>query len=74
MEKQIIGEVSEVDCPIAYCVNLDGTASYMDGWIFPLLEAKRVSDARNSIAESGLDYYSVEDSDSVEPIPADALR
>jgi midasin len=74
MEKQIIGEVSQVDCSITYGVGLDGTTSYMDGWIFPLLEAKRISDARNSIAESGSDYYSVEDGDSVEPIPVDALR
>lgn len=74
MEKEVIGDVSEVDCPIAYGLNVDGTASLMDGWIFPTFEVKRISDARNAIMQGALDYYSLDEGEVVEPITVEELR
>lgn len=74
MEKEIIGDVSAVDCPITYAVNVDGTSSFMDGWIFPTFEIKRISDARNAIVEGGMDYYSLDEGEIFEPMAVEELR
>ncbi|CAL1712480.1 unnamed protein product [Somion occarium] len=73
MEKEVIGDVAEVDCPIEYSVKFDeeegleGKREAVDGWIMPAIEVERVVNARNKHLEP-VDYYSAEESDSVEPI------
>ncbi|KZT67287.1 hypothetical protein DAEQUDRAFT_812985 [Daedalea quercina L-15889] len=67
LEKEIIGDVNEVDCPIAYGLNLDGSVVMMDGWVMPAIEAKRIATARNAVLEPQ-DYYSREDNETHEPI------
>lgn len=79
MEKEVIGDVAEVDCPIEYSVKFDeeegleGKREAVDGWIMPAIEVERVVNARNKHLEP-VDYYSAEESDSVEPIHPAELR
>ena len=73
MEKEVLGKVSEVDCPISFGVELDGTATQVDGWIMPVLELERIAQGRNALLESQ-DFYSPEESDSSEPIHPAELR
>ncbi|OBZ68834.1 Midasin [Grifola frondosa] len=51
MEKEAIGDVSEVDCPISYSVDRDGCRQEVDGWLLPVIEAKRVVDSRNALLD-----------------------
>ena len=73
MEKEVLGEVSTVDCPLAYGVSQDGTVRVVDGWIVPVLELERVTHARDAFLRAG-DYYLSHDSDSSEPIHPAELR
>ena len=73
LEKEIIGDVKDVDCPIGYGVNLDGSAALMDGWVMPAVEEQRISDARNALLEHQ-DYYSVEENETHELIHQAELR
>ena len=73
LEKEIIGDVKDVDCPIGYGMNLDGSAAMMDGWVMPAVEEKRISDARNALLEPQ-DYYSVEENETHELIHQAELR
>jgi midasin len=74
MEKQVIGEASEVDCPMAYSLDIDGAVLQMDGWAFPAFEVKRISDARNSVVQETPDYYYNEAGETFEPISVEELR
>ncbi|KAL4245562.1 Midasin [Abortiporus biennis] len=67
LEQDIIGGVSEVDCPIHYGYRLDGTSEIVDGWLVPMKEVLRVSNARSAHLEPQ-NYFVVEDGDSFEPI------
>ncbi|EMD40100.1 hypothetical protein CERSUDRAFT_122188 [Gelatoporia subvermispora B] len=67
MEKQVVGELEEVDCPILYGAQLDGAHIDADGWIMPALEVKRVTSSRNEHLRE-LDFYEVEEGDIVQPI------
>ncbi len=70
MEKVVLGEVSDVDCPVAFGVNPDGTLQQVSGWIMPVLELGRIAQGRDHLLEP-YDFY-VHDSDSSKPIhPAD---
>ncbi|EMD36726.1 hypothetical protein CERSUDRAFT_94998 [Gelatoporia subvermispora B] len=44
---QVIGEVEEVDYPLFYGVQLDGTCIEAGEWIMPALEVKRITASRN---------------------------
>ncbi|KAI8971187.1 midasin [Trametes punicea] len=67
LEGKVIGDVKEVDCPIQYAVNLDGTVREVDGWVLPILEMERVSRARDALVyDQG--FYAIDESDSSEPI------
>ncbi|TBU59248.1 midasin [Dichomitus squalens] len=67
MEKEVLGEVSEIDCPIDFDTNLDGTARRVDGWIMPVLELERIAQGRDALLEPQ-DFYNHEETDSSEPI------
>ena len=71
MEKEAIGEVAKVDCPIEFGETLDGTKVVVDGWVMPALEVSRIYEARN--IGSG-EYYPSENDDSIEPIHPAELR
>ncbi|KAI1794980.1 midasin [Ganoderma leucocontextum] len=66
MEKEVLGEVSNVDCPIAFGVNLDGTLQQVSGWIMPVVELERIAQGRYQLLEPH-DFY-IHDNDSSEPI------
>lgn len=73
VEKEMIGDVTNIDCPIAFGESLDGTRVVVDGWIMPMLEVTRIFDARNAHLEPQ-DYYVYENNDSTEPIHPAELR
>lgn len=72
MEKAVIGEVGEVDCPVAYDVLPDGTRRAVDGWILPIVERTRVVEARNALL-APQNYYT-SPGDLTEPIHPAELR
>ncbi|KAI0715618.1 hypothetical protein C8T65DRAFT_828609 [Cerioporus squamosus] len=67
VEKEVLGEVSEVDCPIAYGVNPDGTMHTVDGWILPAIELDRITRARDALLLP-IDLFIPDGDDSHEPI------
>ncbi|CCL98515.1 uncharacterized protein FIBRA_00514 [Fibroporia radiculosa] len=67
MEKEVIGDVAEVDCPIDYDANMDGSRNQVDGWLIPLMELDRISDARNAQSQPQ-DYFLSDSNNSNEPI------
>ncbi len=73
MEKEVIGEVSEVDCTVTWDAATDGSRTLVDGWILPIKEAERVLQARKSVL-SPQKYHMYEDGDLVEPIHPAELR
>ena len=72
MEKTVLGEVAQADCPVTYGVLPDGTIKTIDGWILPLVERTRVVEARNTLSPSQ-NYYTHQN-DSIEPIHPAELR
>ncbi|TCD70746.1 hypothetical protein EIP91_001775 [Steccherinum ochraceum] len=66
-EKESIGEVSSVDCPLYFGEAVDGTPTMIDGWILPIVEAERVANTRQTLTEPQ-NYYASSDDSSIEPI------
>ncbi|KAM5539433.1 hypothetical protein V8D89_006885 [Ganoderma adspersum] len=66
VEKEVLGEVSDVDCSIAFGVNTDGTLPQVSGWVMPVLELERIARGREQLLEPH-DFY-IHDKDSSEPI------
>lgn len=57
LEKEVIGSEELVDCPVLYEEQLDGTTRNMDGWILPIMEAKRIGEARIAIDSDADSFY-----------------
>ena len=72
LEKELIGDPAEVDCPIQYGMEIDGKQKVMDGWLLPLEDAERIVNARKALLEPQ-DFFTFE-GDSVEPIHPAELR
>lgn len=73
LEQKAVGDVKDVDCPMQFGVNLDGSVRIIDGWVLPILEVERVSRARDALADVQ-DYYSNDQNSSIEPIHPAELR
>ncbi|KAI0822070.1 midasin [Trametes gibbosa] len=67
LESRIVGDVKGVNCLTHFSVNLDGTVREVDGWVLPILEAQRVSRARDALYDAQ-DFYTYDENDSSEPI------
>lgn len=63
LEKQVLGEICGVDCQIGCGQDIDGTTKEFDGWLLPVLEVKRITDARNALVTEPQDYYGMEEGD-----------
>lgn len=72
LEKEVVGEMSEVECPIAYGSLPNLQQRTIDGWILPVVEKERVVDSRNALL-SPQNYYT-QNGDSIEPIHPAELR
>lgn len=72
MEKELLGDVSAVECPIVFGVNPDGSPQQVSGWVMPVLELERVTQGRDQLLES-YDFFP-HDNDSSEPIHPAELR
>ncbi|KAI0373653.1 midasin [Pilatotrama ljubarskyi] len=67
LEQQLVGDVKEVDCPVQYSVNSDGSVRAVDGWVLPVLETERISRERDAILDAN-EFYEIDVNDSSEPI------
>lgn len=71
LEEQVLGEGCGMDCQTEFGESPDGVVIEIDGWILPVLEIKRITDARNALVTEPQDYYSAEEGPS---LTASALR
>jgi len=74
LEKDILGNICDVDCQIEYGQDLFEGDKNIDGWVLPAFETKRIVDARNAIVSAAHDYYGVDPNDANLPIPQSDLR
>ncbi|EIN12894.1 P-loop containing nucleoside triphosphate hydrolase protein [Punctularia strigosozonata HHB-11173 SS5] len=65
-EMECIGDINDVDCPIEWEVDVNGTKKEVDGWLLSALEQERIVDARNSLTGPVADFYSREEGDMEE--------
>jgi midasin len=63
LEKKVLGDLCGVDCRIGCGQDIQGTPQELDGWLLPVLEVKRITDARNALIIEPKDFYSAEDGD-----------
>jgi midasin len=61
LDRQILGDICGVDCQIECGQDVDGTVKQLDGWLLPVLEIKRIVDARNALITEPQDFYSADD-------------
>ena len=62
VEKEVLGEpLAEADCPVGYGENVDGTTMVEDGWLLPVLEVTRITDAREGLIAEPQDFYAFEE-------------
>jgi midasin len=61
LETEVLGEVCGVDCQIDFGENVDGSAKVVDGWLLPVLEIQRITDARNALVTEPQDFYSFQE-------------
>ena len=73
IEKEVLGEVSQTHCRVAFGFNPDGSVHETDGWVLPVLEVERIARCRSALVEPH-DYYAVDETDSCEPIHPAELR
>lgn len=73
MEKQVVGDIEKIDCPVEYDASIDGSRQNLDGWTIPAHEAQRVFEARQELLKPQK-YYTYEEGDSIEPIHPAELR
>ncbi|TFY72597.1 hypothetical protein EVG20_g419 [Dentipellis fragilis] len=57
LEEEVVGKDSEVDCPLEFGQNINGEANIVDGWILPILEARRLWECRDAIAADTQNYF-----------------
>jgi midasin len=74
LEKLVLGEPCGVDCQIGCGQDVDGTSKELDGWLLPVLEVKRITDARNALVTEPHDFYTVEEGDSKPCLTPSNLR
>ncbi|PPR00460.1 hypothetical protein CVT24_004521 [Panaeolus cyanescens] len=65
LEKDVLGAPCEAECDMEYGQNLDGSPTFVDGWILPVIEVRRVEEERNEIASPG-DFYEWDGEDTEE--------
>jgi len=64
VESEIFGRPCEVDCVVEYGYELDGTSKTVDVWILPLLERRRVQEARNLLMSDAQNFFTKDEGPS----------
>ncbi|TDL22264.1 P-loop containing nucleoside triphosphate hydrolase protein [Rickenella mellea] len=64
LEVQVLGEIGKDDCPVYYGQDIVQNPQTIDGWLLPVIELKRIENAREHILDSQ-DYYTSEESDDL---------
>ncbi|KIY74066.1 P-loop containing nucleoside triphosphate hydrolase protein [Cylindrobasidium torrendii FP15055 ss-10] len=57
IEQEVLGEPCAIDCPLHYFEDASGPLADADGWIMPVIELRRVQDARAALARSSQNYF-----------------
>ena len=63
LERQVLGEVGGVDCPLDYGLEVDGTKKLVDAWILEAIEIQRVRNERAELVSKPMDFYAREEGD-----------
>lgn len=71
-ERRIIGEPFTVDFSIPLGQNMDGTTNEVDGWMFPVVELRRVQEEREEIVQ--VDGFYSQEANEVARIQDSDLR
>jgi midasin len=74
LQREIIGEKFEVDCDMEFGAEVDGSGGMVDGWIMPITEVERITNARNEMTREAQDFYGAEEGDDLRPIHPSELR
>lgn len=74
LEKDVLGEVCGADCEIDFGENVDGSAKVVDGWLLPVLEIQRITDARNALVTEPQDFYSFQEGERGPSLTPSDLR
>ncbi|KAJ6585296.1 midasin nuclear AAA ATPase [Mycena capillaripes] len=57
LEREALGDVCAVDCPLEYGRNADGSVNEMDAWVMPVFEVQRIQEMRRAILEQPQTFY-----------------
>jgi midasin len=74
LEKEYVGDIDDVDCPIEWEVDVAGQKKEVDGWLLSVSEQQRVSEARSALTGPVDDFYLREEGDSEEQLHSSDLR
>lgn len=67
LERDVVGLEENVDCPVYYGEQMDGQLQRIDGWILPVIEAKRVGEARMAITSDSESLYDGSENSNIQP-------
>jgi midasin len=56
LENTLVGSMATVECPLDFEVDVCGRVITIDGWLLPVIEMRRIYDARNAIAADTRDF------------------
>lgn len=74
LEKEVLGEFCGVDCQIDYGEDIDGSPKVVDGWLLPVLEIQRITDARNALITEPQDFYDFQEGEYSPSLTPSDLR
>ena len=72
--QEILGPVGEVDCPMEYGVNVDGSKKYVDGWLAETTEIQRVRRERAELVTERIDFFGRDEGDPLAFMQTSDLR
>lgn len=71
LEAEALGEV---ECPLHYSHEIDGTSRQVDAWVLPVHEVQRIRATREDLLVTKFDYFSTDDGGLAEPIEPRDMR
>ncbi|KAF9013327.1 P-loop containing nucleoside triphosphate hydrolase protein [Cyathus striatus] len=71
IEKEVFGELCGAECNLEYGQTEEGVVKWVDGWIMPAVEVRRIQEERDAIVTKTHEYFYKEE--SVQPISSSDL-
>ncbi|KAJ7132921.1 midasin nuclear AAA ATPase [Mycena filopes] len=57
LERETLGDLCVIDCPLEYGRDVDGSVKRMDGWVLPVFEVQRIQEMRKGIVVNPQTFY-----------------